>query len=153
MKYNINTAEADIKNNHIHAQAHINEILDQEHDEIKTTLVSRNITVMGRRTSVRLEPEMWKALREISDREQCTIHDICTLIKMRKNPKTSLTAAIRVFLMLYFRAASNEDGHAIAGHGSFEYMKRRARIPAQMMPYFSKKKYSGHRHAPSAMRH
>ncbi len=129
----------------------------QDHDEIKTTLISRNITVMGKRTSVRLEPEMWKALREISDREQCTIHDVCTLIKMRKNPKTSLTAAIRVFLMLYFRAASNEDGHGIAGHGSFEYMKHRARIPAQMMSYFSKKKYIGqsihrHSHAPNSMR-
>ena len=77
----------------------------------KTTLVSRNITVVGRRTSVRLEPEMWVALREISKREECSIHDICSLISLRKNEKTSLTAAIRVFLMLYFRASSTEDGH------------------------------------------
>jgi predicted DNA-binding ribbon-helix-helix protein len=108
--------------------------------EIRTTLISRNITVMGRRTSVRLEPEMWTALQEISRREQCTIHDICTLIGVRKNAKTSLTAAIRVFLMLYFRAASTEDGHQRAGHGDFEFMKKRARIPAQYMSLFSKRK-------------
>ena len=45
---------------------------------------------------------------------------------MRKNERTSLTAAIRVFLMLYFRAAATENGHMKAGHGDFENMKRRA---------------------------
>ncbi len=91
-----------------------------------TTLLSRNITVNGRRTSVRLEPEMWNSLYDIAKRENCTIHDICTLISIRKNPRTSLTAAIRVFLMLYFRAASTEEGHLRAGHGNFESMKIRA---------------------------
>lgn len=91
-----------------------------------STLVSRNITVSGRRTSVRLEPEMWRALKEISLRENCSIHELCSLIGFRKNKRTSLTAAIRVFLMLYFRAATTEDGHGRAGHGSFDSMKRRA---------------------------
>ncbi len=91
-----------------------------------STLVSRNITVSGRRTSVRLEPEMWRALKEISSRENCSIHELCSLIGFRKNKRTSLTAAIRVFLMLYFRAATTEDGHGRAGHGSFDSMKRRA---------------------------
>ena len=97
-------------------------------DEPKSTLVSRNITVGGKRTSVRLEPEMWRALKEIAKREECTIHDICDLICMRKNEKTSLTAAIRVFLMLYFRASSTEQGHVRAGHGNFENMRRRAGV-------------------------
>jgi predicted DNA-binding ribbon-helix-helix protein len=91
-----------------------------------STLVSRNITVNGKRTSVRLEPEMWRALKEISARENCTIHELCSLISFRKNKRTSLTAAIRVFLMLYFRAATTDDGHVKAGHGSFDSMKRRA---------------------------
>lgn len=99
------------------------------YDESKSTLVSRNITVLGRRTSVRLEPEMWRALKDISTRERCTIHDLCSLISLRKNVRTSLTAAIRVFLMLYYRASSTEDGHKRAGHGSFENMKTRAGLP------------------------
>ncbi len=94
--------------------------------EVGSTLVSRNITVSGHRTSVRLEPEMWRALKEISARENCSIHELCTLINFRKNKRTSLTAAIRVFLMLYFRAATTEEGHGRAGHGSFDSMKRRA---------------------------
>lgn len=94
----------------------------------KSTLISRNITISGRRTSVRLEPEMWMGLKEISKRENCTIHDICSLIGLRKNENTSLTAAIRVFLMLCFRASSTEDGHQRAGHGSFTAMKERAKL-------------------------
>ncbi|MCB1652059.1 MAG: ribbon-helix-helix domain-containing protein [Alphaproteobacteria bacterium] len=93
----------------------------------KSSLVSRNINVSKRRTSVRLEPEMWKALEEVARREQCTIHDICTLVSGRKKEQTSLTAAIRVFIMLYFRAASTEDGHKRAGHGDFSVMRMRGR--------------------------
>lgn len=113
--------------------------------ENKTTLVSRNITVLGKRTSVRLEPEMWNALREIARREQCKIHDICSLISLRKNNDTSLTAAIRVFLMLYYRAASTEDGHERAGHGNFKNMITRARVPEDFMVHF-KSREKGNRY-------
>lgn len=98
--------------------------------EYKSSLVSRNITVLGKRTSVRLEPEMWRELKSISEREDCSIHDLCSLISLRKSKRTSLTAAIRVFLMLYFRAASTEEGHEKAGHGDFQNMKRRAGMTA-----------------------
>ncbi|MAZ76462.1 MAG: hypothetical protein CMH31_04080 [Micavibrio sp.] len=94
----------------------------------KSTLVSRGVTVSGKRTSVRLEPEMWKALRGVAKRERCTIHDLCTLVNLKKHADTSFTAAIRVFLMLYFRAASTEEGHKKAGHGQFSFMKERAGV-------------------------
>jgi hypothetical protein len=92
---------------------------------------------------------MWSALKEIAKREGCNIHDICTLIRMRKNPDTSLTAAIRVFLMLYFRASSTDEGHVRAGHGSFEYMQRRARIQEQDKVYFSNKSTNYHNAKPN----
>lgn len=105
-------------------------------EETPSTLVSKNITVLGRRTSVRLEPEMWSALKDIARRERCTNHDLCSLISLRKSVGTSLTAAIRVFLMLYYKAASTEDGHARAGHGDFEVMKRRARVSGQIGTHY-----------------
>jgi len=71
---------------------------------------------------------MWNALKDIATRENTTIHKICSLISLRKVPESSLTAAIRVFLMLYYRAATTPEGHARAGHGNFEFMKHRARI-------------------------
>ncbi len=103
----------------------------------KTSLVSKNITVCKKRTSVRLEPEMWIALNEVSERERCTIHDLCTLINIRKKAETSMTAAIRVFLMLYFKAAATEEGHQKAGHGSFQRMKDRAKVCHKSQNYFS----------------
>lgn len=84
----------------------------------ESTLVSRNVTIAGHRTSVRLEPQMWQALSDICRRECRSVHDICTLIAGRKHPRTSLTAAIRVFIMAYFRHAATEEGHRAAGHGT-----------------------------------
>jgi predicted DNA-binding ribbon-helix-helix protein len=88
-----------------------------ERKSAPSTLVSRNVTISGHRTSVRLEPEMWSGLAEICRRERAKLHEICTSVAQRKHENTSLTAAIRVFVMAYFRAAATEDGHVKAGHG------------------------------------
>ena len=103
------------------------------------SLVSRNITIFGRRTSIRLEPEMWVTLNDIAGREKCSVHDICSLVYVRKNSLTSLTAAIRVFLMLYYKAAATDIGHKEAGHGDFLVMRRRARMPETYESFFKKK--------------
>jgi predicted DNA-binding ribbon-helix-helix protein len=88
-----------------------------------STLVSRNVTVNARRTSLRLEPPMWDALAEIARREAMTIHQLCALVDARRH-ESSLTAAIRVFALSYFRAAATEDGHGRAGHGNLRVTKR-----------------------------
>lgn len=98
-------------------QSHTQSAIERALTQKKTTLLSKNVTIHGRRTSIRLEPEMWAALKEIAKREKCTIHRICSVVYDRKNDKSSLTAAIRVFLMAYYRSAATEEGHAIAGHG------------------------------------
>ncbi len=90
-----------------------------------SALISRNITVLGKRTSIRLEAQMWVALKEIAARERCSIHDLCSLVASRRKPGLSLTASIRIFLMLYFKAASTEDGHVRAGHGGLDRMVSR----------------------------
>ena len=84
-------------------------------DAQESTLRSGNITVAGRRTSIRLEPAMWQALREISAREGKTMHALVTEIEGGR-AQSSLTAAIRVFLLDYFKAAATEEGHQRAGH-------------------------------------
>jgi predicted DNA-binding ribbon-helix-helix protein len=93
----------------------------------KVGLVSRNITVLGKRTSVRLEIQMWDALHDIAGREQCSIHDICSLVARMKQKKLSLTASIRIFLMMYYKAAATDEGHEKAGHGNFVKMLDRAK--------------------------
>ena len=81
-----------------------------------STLVNCNVCIDQRRTSLRLEPAMWDALDEICKREGLTRHQLCTRIDRRTRAST-LTAAVRVFVVGYFRAAATEDGHASIGHG------------------------------------
>ncbi len=90
-----------------------------QHEPFKdrSSLVSRNVTIGSHRTSIRLKPDMWNGLREICRREHVTIHDIATVVAIRKPANSSLTAAMRVFVMAYFRSASTEEGHSRAGHG------------------------------------
>src|SRR5947209_14002936 len=44
-----------------------------------SSLVARNVRVDGRRTSVRLEAEMWAALRHVASRELKAVDDLVTI--------------------------------------------------------------------------
>lgn len=72
----------------------------------KYSLHSHNVRIAGRRTSVRLEPQMWEALNEIAGIEKCSVHDLCTAVHDLKESQVSFTASLRVFLMEYYRMAS-----------------------------------------------
>lgn len=59
---------------------------------------------------------MWDALDELSEREGRTINEICTFVERRKDD-SSLTAALRVLILSYYRASATDEGHEAAGHG------------------------------------
>jgi len=80
-------------------------------------LVNRNVQAPHGRTSVRLEPELWDALRDICLLEDAPLEDVVRRAATSL-PGTPLTSGIRVFVMTYFREAATEAGHAAAGHGS-----------------------------------
>jgi predicted DNA-binding ribbon-helix-helix protein len=82
-----------------------------------TTLVNRNVRIAGHRTSIRLEPAMWNALHEVCLREHASLHEIATRIAGMRSEST-MTAAIRVYLLGYYQAAATDDGHRSAGHGA-----------------------------------
>jgi predicted DNA-binding ribbon-helix-helix protein len=66
---------------------------------------------------MRLEPDMWDALKDIADYEGCTIHQICSYIALQNKPDVTLTAATRVFLMLYYKnAVTQESRKKFHGH-------------------------------------
>ena len=69
-----------------------------------STLVLGNVVVAGHRTSVRLEPAIWEALEDILRRESKTLNELVTEIE-RARTASSLTAAIRVFVVRYYRHA------------------------------------------------
>lgn len=70
-----------------------------------STLVIHNVVVAGHRTSVRLEPLMWEALHEIARLRDKGLNELVTEID-RAREASSLTAAIRVYIVDYYRSAA-----------------------------------------------
>ena len=98
-----------------------------------SALRNRNVTLSDRRTSLRLEMPMWDGLEEICRREHRTLHEVCTAIEDQRRP-LSLTAAVRVFILTYFRAAATEAGHRAAGHGKQPALERNLAAIAAVKP-------------------
>jgi predicted DNA-binding ribbon-helix-helix protein len=76
-----------------------------------SSLVIHNVVVGRHRTSVRLEPVMWDALQDIARRHRVTLHTLVTDID-RERTASSLTAAIRVYIVDFYRAAALSAGQA-----------------------------------------
>jgi predicted DNA-binding ribbon-helix-helix protein len=70
-------------------------------------LLSFSVVARDRRTSIRLEPELWDALCEIAEREG---QDVNTLVRQAEAVAFTgtRTSAVRVFIVAYFRAAANK---------------------------------------------
>lgn len=80
-------------------------------DNARSSLVIHNVVVAGRRTSVRLEPVMWEALVDIARRQRIATNTLVTSID-RERTASSLTAAIRVFIVDYYRSAATTTAEA-----------------------------------------
>jgi len=97
---------------------------EDAHADRHSALVMRNVSVRGRRTSIRLEPQLWDSMTEICRSEFCTPHDVCSYVAEHKPPHGSLTSSLRVFIVDYFRKSSTQDGHRSAGHGQGMFMSQ-----------------------------
>lgn len=80
-------------------------------------LLTRNVRLGSKRTSMRLEPVMWEALEEIARRERIAPDQVVGEVREARPARTSLTAAVRAYIVDYFRVAATEEGHCRAGHG------------------------------------
>lgn len=78
-------------------------------------LVSRNVTVNGQRTSLRLEQASWDALDQICDCEHNNVHEICSMIESARDG-SSRTSAVRAFIVTYFHLAALRGGRLKAGN-------------------------------------
>jgi predicted DNA-binding ribbon-helix-helix protein len=78
-----------------------------------SSLINRNVRGAGKRTSMRLEPEAWDALREICLRENISTHELLARA-VRSHPRGGRTSAVSVFILMYYRAASRVPAQAAA---------------------------------------
>lgn len=71
-------------------------------------MITRNIVIDERRTTIRLEAAIWEALDDICVRERRTRHEICTIIeKSRRVPNRA--QAVRATVINYFRLSSKQN--------------------------------------------
>ncbi|NUB12025.1 hypothetical protein GAY28_04430 [Azospirillum brasilense] len=84
-------------------------------------LVQKNVTVNGRRTSMRLEPLVWESLDDICSREGMSVNEVVSFVETKVislyRVCPNLASSVRAFVADYFRAAATEEGHRLAGHG------------------------------------
>ena len=66
--------------------------------------IKRAILVNGRKTSVSVEDAFWEALHDISRRRRTPMNAIVTEINRNRREGESLSSAIRVWLIEYYRA-------------------------------------------------
>ena len=76
---------------------------------MKTKLKCKNVTINGRRTSLRLEQISWEAMVDICECEGMTLHELCSLIEAKREG-SSRTSAVRAFIVMYYRAVAKEYG-------------------------------------------
>lgn len=75
----------------------------------------RSVVIAGHRTSVSLENAFWDALKSIASHRSLTVNQLVTEIDRQR--QGNLSSAIRVFVLLFFKAdgaGNGRDGQALA---------------------------------------
>ena len=72
-------------------------------------MAKRSLTVTGHRTSISLEEPFWQALTEIAAVRRSSIAAIVAGIDRGRHDDTNLSAAIRVFVLDWYRKKAKAD--------------------------------------------
>ena len=65
-------------------------------------LLCKNVVVNGRRTSMRLEKEVWNALSESCKEQNISLNTLCSQIEKTKD-KRGLSSAMRIHALNFYR--------------------------------------------------
>jgi predicted DNA-binding ribbon-helix-helix protein len=68
---------------------------------MKSLVVKRSVVVSGHKTSVSLEEQFWKSLKEIAGRRNMQLSDLVSSID-RDRSHTNLSSAIRLFILHFY---------------------------------------------------
>jgi predicted DNA-binding ribbon-helix-helix protein len=69
---------------------------------MKSPVIKRSIVIAGHKTSVSLEDEFWKCLKEIASSRQITLSDLVASIDTDRR-YGNLSSAIRLFVLNHYR--------------------------------------------------
>ena len=84
---------------------------------MKSPVVKRSVVVAGHKTSVSLEDEFWKGLKEIAGGRHVTLSDLVATIDSERR-HGNLSSAIRLFVLDFYRTRLSADKEESEGeHG------------------------------------
>jgi predicted DNA-binding ribbon-helix-helix protein len=69
---------------------------------VKSVVVKRSVVVAGHKTSVSLEDEFWKSLKEIAGFRHMTLSALLVAINAQRH-EGNLSSAIRLFVLRFYR--------------------------------------------------
>ena len=93
---------------------------------MKSPVVKRSIILAGHRTSVSLEDEFWKGLKEIAGKRLTTLSTLVDTVDAQRQ-QGNLSSALRLFVLEYYRSQIPEvEGH----EGLRELMDRPKPLPS-----------------------
>ena len=73
---------------------------------MESSVVKRSIVVAGHKTSVSLEDEFWKAVKEIASERDLTLSELVGKVESERE-YGNLSSAIRVFVLRCYRGLIN----------------------------------------------
>jgi predicted DNA-binding ribbon-helix-helix protein len=82
--------------------------LDAGAGAMKSQVVKRSIVVAGHKTSVSLEDDFWKGLKEIARSRDMTLSDLVAAIDAGRH-HGNLSSAIRLHVLRFYREQIAED--------------------------------------------
>jgi predicted DNA-binding ribbon-helix-helix protein len=80
----------------------------RERESVRSSLVRHNVYVAGHRTSIRIEPVIWRALHDIARQQKVTLHDLVSDIDRTRPGSGGLSSAIRAYVVSYLAAGLRE---------------------------------------------
>ena len=69
----------------------------------KPRVTRKNVTINGKRTTVKLETDLWEAVTEICGRTDQSIDGICAIVWRANQESENFTSDLRLFVHHYYR--------------------------------------------------
>ena len=89
---------------------------------MKSPVVKRSIVIAGHKTSVSLEDEFWKGLKEIATDRDMTLSDLVGTIDTDRQ-QGNLSSAIRLFVLNHYRERVGDDHRALVRDAANDVME------------------------------
>lgn len=75
-------------------------------------LLTRNVVIDGKRTTIRLESAIWDAVDDLCTREKMSRHDLCSRVEDGRDG-LNRAQAIRAVVVNYFRFSADNGADSI----------------------------------------